>query len=360
MLWVVATQAASAVEGQSIVLMMRGAGDLQILAAMPPEDDLGTADWAAARWAVDHGEAAGWNTGTMPGARFLYLPLRTPHAVIGCIGIRPGTGKFSDETRRVLDGLVGQASVALERTKLVSEAADAKTTAEAEKLRVTLLSSISHDFRTPLASIVGSISALRSLGTKMPAEDREDLLANIEEEAQHLSRFVTNLLDMTKLEGGAVQPRYDAVDVTEVTAAVVRRAKAIWPHRLFNTRWDSGGVSMQGDASLLDQLLFNLIENACKYTPADMPVDVNVSRNLDRIILTVEDQGPGIPPQELERVFEKFHRVAPGDGRPSGTGLGLAICKAIAGALGGTVHAESPAADGHGTRFVVNLPAERR
>jgi len=355
-LWAIATHAASTVEGQSIILLRRGEGDLQILAAMPPEDDLGTSDWAAARWAADHGDTAGWNTGTLPSAHFLFLPLRTPYAVIGCIGVRPGSGKLSDETRRLVDGLVGQSSVALERTRLVSEAADARTTAEAEKLRATLLSSISHDFRTPLASIVGSISALRSLGAKMPAEDREDLLANIEEEAQHLSRFVTNLLDMTKFEGGAVQPRHDAIDAVEVAMAVVRRAKAIWPDRVFQTRWGSNAMPMQSDASLLEQLMFNLVENACKYTPIDTPITVAASQNLDRVILTVEDQGTGIPPEELERVFEKFHRVAPGDGRPSGTGLGLAICKAIAASLGGTIHAESPAAAGHGARFVVNLP----
>ena len=197
-LWVVATQAAATVQGQSIVLMRQG-GELPILASMPPEDTLGAADSAAARWAVDHGEAAGWRTGTLPNAVFQFHPLKTPGGVIGAVGVRPGGLELPDDVKRMVDALIDQASVALERTRLAGEASEARASAEGEKLRSALLSSVSHDLRTPLSSIVGSVTALRKLGGRMPVADRDDLLLNIEEEATRLSRFVTNLLDMTRL-----------------------------------------------------------------------------------------------------------------------------------------------------------------
>lgn len=354
-LWVVVAKLAEAVRGQSMVLIAKPDKELEIVAAMPPDDQLGTADWAAARWAVDHSEAAGWKTDTLPGAEFLFLPLRSPGGVIGAAGIRPASGALSDDDRRIVDALVDQASVALQRTRLLAEAADARSAAETEKLRAALLSSVSHDLRTPLSSIVGSASALRSLGDRMPASDRDDLLANIEEEAARLSRFVGDLLDMTKLESG-ISVRHDRVDAAEIAAAVLRRAREIWPDREITGRYDEAPAIVVGDAGLADQLLFNIVENAARYAP-ESPILLTVGKSLDRVTITVEDWGPGIPVGDLERVFDKFYRVKEGDGRPPGTGLGLAICRAIATALGGAIHAESPIVGGKGTRMVISLPA---
>jgi two-component system, OmpR family, sensor histidine kinase KdpD len=354
-MWIAATQAAAAAQGQAIILLKRQ-DELDILAAMPPEDSLGTADWAAARWSVDRVETAGWGSATLPNALYQFRPLRTPHGVVGAVGIRPASGSLTNEADRMVDAIADQTSLAVERTLLSTEASDARATAEGEKLRSALLSSLSHDLRTPLSSIVGSVSTLRSLGDRIPEAGRSDLLVTIEEEATRLSRFVANLLDMTRLEAGAVEINSVAVDVSDVVAAAVRRAKETWPGRPIQLNLASSIPTVQGDAGLMEQLVFNLVENAQKYSPPDGPICISVDRAGAAIRILVEDEGPGIPKEDLERVFEKFYRVKGGDGRPPGTGLGLAICRAIASAMGGSIHAESPLHEGHGTRIVIELP----
>jgi two-component system, OmpR family, sensor histidine kinase KdpD len=354
LLWIVATQAAATARGQSIVLLQKE-GELAIMAGMPPEDNLGPADWTAARWSLKHGEIAGWNSETLPNAHFQYHPLKTPHGIAGVVGIRPGETKLSAEAQRMMEALLDQVSIALERTILADEAADARASAEGEKLRSALLSSISHDLRTPLSSIVGSVTTLRSLDKKMTKPVRDDLLANIEEEASRLSRFVANLLDMTKIEGGAVKLGSELIDVADVVASATRRARQTWPEREIATRSGPAIPPVTGDAALLEQLVFNLLDNANKYSPAGSPTTVSVGSEGNDVVLKVEDQGAGIPNDELERVFEKFYRVKGGDGRSPGTGLGLAICRGIAKAMGGDIKAESPIANGRGTRVVVRF-----
>jgi two-component system sensor histidine kinase KdpD len=356
LMWIVATQAAATAGGQSIVLLNKE-GELAIMAGMPPEDNLGPADWTAARWSLNHGEPAGWNSETLPNAHFQYHPLKTPHGIAGVVGIRPNETKLSAESQRMIEALLDQISIALERTILADEAADARASAEGEKLRSALLSSISHDLRTPLSSIVGSVTTLRSLDKKMTKPVRDDLLANIEEEASRLSRFVSNLLDMTKIEGGAVKLGQEPIDVADVVAAAVRRARQTWPQREIVTKIGADISSAAGDAVLLEQLVFNLLDNAHKYSSAGSPTTVSVGAEESDVVLQVEDQGPGIPKEDLERVFEKFYRVKGGDGRAPGTGLGLAICRGIAKAMGGSIKAESPVSNGIGTRIVVRFPS---
>ena len=355
LMWIVATQAAATARGQSIVLLQKE-GELRIMAGMPPEDNLGPADWTAARWSFNHGEIAGWNSETLPNARFQYHPLKTPHGIAGVVGIRPSEAKLSAEAQRMMEALMDQVSTALERTILADEAADARASAEGEKLRSALLSSISHDLRTPLSSIVGSVTTLRSLDSKMTKPVRDDLLANIEEEASRLSRFVANLLDMTKIEGGAVKLGKEPVDVADVVAAAVRRARQTWPQREIVTKIAPAIPPVTGDAALLEQLIFNLLDNAHKYSPLENPTSVSVAEEEGQIVLRIEDEGPGIARDELERVFEKFYRVKGGDGRSPGTGLGLAICRGIANAMDGSIQAESPVSKGRGTRLVVRFP----
>ena len=357
LLWIIATQAAATVKGETIVLLNEK-DQLSIRAGMPPEDHLETADWAAARWAFDHGEIAGWNSQTLPNSHFQYHALKTPHGVIGLVGIRPKEGIIGAEMRRNLEALFDQFSIAIERVNLVSELADARASAEVEKLRSALLSSISHDLRTPLSSIVGSVTTLRSLEGKITKAVRDDLLQTIEEEANRLSRFVANLLDMTKIEGGTIQTSKEKVDVGDVVAAAVRRARNAWPPRTITTTLPPNIPNATGDAGLLEQLVFNLLDNANKYSGPESATKVSVSRKDDGIILVVQDEGQGIPPEDLERVFEKFYRVKVGDGRAPGTGLGLAICRGIVKTMGGSIKAESPVHDGHGTRIVVTFPID--
>ena len=355
LLWIIATQAAATVKGQSIVLLNES-DQLAIKAGMPPEDHLETADWAAARWAFRHSEIAGWNSQTLPNAHFQYHPLKTPHGIVGVVGIRPKEVVIAADMQRMLEALFDQFSIAIERVNLASEVADARASAETEKLRSALLSSISHDLRTPLSSIVGSVTTLRSLERKMTKAVRNDLLANIEEEASRLSRFVSNLLDMTKIEGGALQISSERVDVGDVVAAAIRRARLAWPQRKISTMNGVNVPNAIGDAALLEQLVFNLLDNANKYSGPRSTTAVTLKIAEPGIILSVEDQGQGIPPEDLERVFEKFYRVKAGDGRAPGTGLGLAICRGIVKTMGGTIVAQSPATNGEGTRIVVNFP----
>jgi two-component system sensor histidine kinase KdpD len=258
----------------------------------------------------------------------------------------------------MIDAIVNQVSLALERTRLAGEAADARATAEGEKLRSALLSSVSHDLRTPLSSIVGSVTALRTVGDRMPPAVRDDLLLNIEEEATRLSRFVTNLLDMTRLEAGGVSVRRSSADIGELAAVAVGRARSIMDRQDIALEVPAAPAIATVDPALIEQLVFNLLDNAHKYG-AGAPIRVRVEADENLIRLCVEDHGPGIPREELEKVFEKFYRVRDGDGRPAGTGLGLAICRAITQAMGGSIRAESPVAMGQGTRFVVELPATR-
>ena len=361
-LWVVVSHAAKSVNGGALVLLGKRE-ELELGAALPPEDTLGPSEWAAARWSATRGEFAGWRTATLPNAQFQFRPLRTSRGILGVIGVRPGntSDNLSAEDDRVLSALIDQAAVAIERTQLVDAAAKAETAIESERLRGALLSSLSHDLRTPLSSIMGAVTSLRQFGDKMPGDSRRDLLATIEEETARLSRFVSNLLDMTRLEAGAVNVKRDLVDPGDAVRNAVAHARSSFPARRIEVTTSPGLPLVRGDATLLEQVVFNLLDNADKYVPAGLPTAVSIRVDGRKLVITITDQGPGIPQTELERVFEKFHRVAPGDGRPAGTGLGLSICRGLITAMDGTIHAESPLGDGAGTRIVIELPtAEAR
>jgi two-component system, OmpR family, sensor histidine kinase KdpD len=356
-LWLLAAQAAATVRGRSIVLMADGT-DLTIRSGWPPEDTLANTDWAAARWAYTKGEPSGRGTTTMPSATFQFRPLVASKGASGVVGIEPAEAEeaLPSATEAALQSIVDQAAVAVERTQLVDEAASARAAAEGERLRAALLSSISHDLKTPLASIVGSVTSLRALGDRMTGQDRGDLLITIEEEAARLSRFVGNLLDMTRLEAGAIDIRRDRVDVGDVCRAAVARAQKSFPRRRIDTAIASGLPLIRSDASLLEQVVFNLLDNAQKYSEPTSVTRVVAGTARGRITIAVSDEGIGIPPEALEKVFDKFYRVAGSDGRAPGTGLGLSISAGLVKAMGGAIKAESPLAKGRGTRVTITLP----
>jgi two-component system sensor histidine kinase KdpD len=204
---------------------------------------------------------------------------------------------------------------------------------------------------------VGSITSLRHYGERMPAEARADLLAAIEEEAERLTRFVSNLLDMTRLETGSLDLRRDLVDLGEVVMRAAARARRAFPEREIQTIVAASLPLVRGDAVLIEQVLFNLFDNADKYVPKGTPTRARLTAAHGELLLIVEDEGPGIPAAELQRIFEKFHRLDVGDGRPPGTGLGLAIARGVIDAMGGSIRAESPVSAGYGTRIVIRLPA---
>jgi two-component system sensor histidine kinase KdpD len=358
LLWAIASRLAAAVDGTALVLMREGP-DLVIKASWPPEDELGPAELAAARWALERRESAGRQTTTLPNAKFQFRPLITAGGVVGVIGLQPKESMehLTTEDERLLAALLDQAAIAIERAHLAEESAHALAMVESERLRSVLLSSISHDLRTPLSSITGAVTSLRTLGAGMSEAAKADLLGAIEEEAARLTRFITNLLDMTRLEAGSVDLKRDWVEIGDVVRAAVASARRSFPRREIQLRVSPSLPLVRGDAKLIEQVVFNLLDNADKYSDTSMPTSVSADVDGADVVVAVTDRGIGIPRAELERVFEKFYRVARGDGRPAGTGLGLSICRGVVTAMGGTICAESPVSAGRGTRMVIRLPA---
>jgi two-component system sensor histidine kinase KdpD len=356
LLWAFCYQVAALLKVRIVVLLPEN-GQIAVRAGYPPEDELDDADLAAAKWTWDRNQAAGRASDTLPGARRLFLPMRTGRGIIGVLGLdrdRPGPILSPDE-RRMLDALSDLAAVAIERAKLVKDFDEARIVAEAERLRSTLLTAISHDLRTPIAAIIGAVTTLKTLKESADPRLKDELIASVHDEADRLNRFVGNLLDMTRLEAGTLAVKREMLDAGELVETALRRASRLLAHHRIEIDMDADLPMIPGDAILLEQTLFNLLDNASKYAPADTLVRVSAGVNADTLRIEVADEGPGIPPEQLERIFDKFHRVADGDKRTAGTGLGLAICRGFMEALGGTVTAANRA-DRSGAVFTITLP----
>ena len=356
-LWAAAVQIQKTLSARCVVLLKPADGELIILAAWPPVDQLDVAETGAARWALEKSEPAGWRTGTLPNVRFQFRPLATTRGVVAVCGVEPQAPDepLSPQDERTLTSVLEQTAIAIDRSLLIGESVKAAALEENEKLRTMLLSSLSHDLRTPLASITGAVTSLRQLREKLSPEDREDLLASIEEEASRLSRFVANLLDMSRIQSGAVAPRRDIVDVAEVVRSAAERSRKTFPAQKLSLSLARDLPFIRGDANLLGQVLFNLLDNANKYG-GDMGAVVHARREGSEVVITVTDEGPGVKPNDLERIFEKFYRGGRPDGRQAGTGLGLSICRGLVEAMGGTIVAQSPAIRRRGTRIVLRFP----
>ena len=349
-----------AILSRAAVLLVAPKGELNLAAAWPPEDRLDTASLSAARWAYEKGEPAGAQTGTLPSVPWLFLPLRARQGCVGVIGLEAAVaqGPLDPEARVLLDALADQTASALERATLAGEMANVRSAAEAERVRNILLASISHDFRTPLSSILGAASSLIEYGERIDPEQRRDLLSQIREEADHLDGMVRNLLSMTRLEAGALDLRRDWVDLGEVlnqAVAAARRRGAI-QHMVVTLAPDLPLV--QADQILLNQVLANVVGNAVRYAGPAAKIEVAAAPVAGGIEISVTDTGPGIPAALLDHVFEKFVRAASdrADGG-EGAGLGLAIAKGIVEAHGGTIRAESPVPGrSGGVRIAFTLP----
>jgi two-component system sensor histidine kinase KdpD len=358
-LWATAYQVAFMLNVRVVLLMPDESGKLEVGAGYPPEDELDDADLAAARWTWDHNRPAGRGADTLPGGKRLFLPLRTGRGAIGVIGIdRDGGGALlTPEERRLLDALSDQAAVAIERTKLAEDIDEARLLAETERLRSALLTSISHDLRTPLASIIGAITSLRSYGAGYDIMTRTELMATVQDEAERLNRFVGNLLDMTRLESGALEPKRGYVDIGEIVGSSLDRTGKILGRHKIAVEITPDLPMLDVDAVLLEQVLVNLLDNAGKYAPSGSEIRVEAYRSPATITIDVIDEGPGIPHDALERIFDKFYRVRAGDRQRAGTGLGLAICRGFVEALGGTIVALNRP-DRSGAILRVSFPAD--
>ncbi len=356
LLWATTYQIASMLKLRVVILMPDG-HDLTVKAGYPPEDELDDADIAAAKWSWAHNHPAGRGSDTLPGAKRLFLPLRTGRGVVGVLGLdreTPGI-LLTPDSRRLLDALMDLAALAVERIHLQSDLDSTRLQAESERLRSALLTSISHDLGTPLASIIGAASSLKSVGERYDESQRNELVSTILEEAERLNRFVGNLLDMTKLESGAIAPKREMIDLSEIVGTALQRAARVLANHRVKVDLASDLPMLKLDFVLFEQVLFNLLDNAAKYAPRESQIDIRAQRRGGTIQIDVLDEGDGIPPDQLERIFDKFHRAQDGDRRRPGTGLGLAICRGFVAAMGGAIRARNRA-DRRGADFVIEFP----
>ncbi len=245
--------------------------------------------------------------------------------------------------------------MAIERVRLAREMDDARVAAEAERLRGALLTSLSHDLKTPLTSILGAANSLREYGDRFDAQSRAEMIETIEEEAARMARFVGNLLDMTRLESGTVELKRQPADVPDVISTALHRAKGLLADFKVSLDVEPNLPLLELDDMLMEQVLVNLLDNAAKYAPPSSTITIRARRMGGVVRLQVMDEGLGIPEDQLSLIFEKFHRVKGRDHQRAGTGLGLAICRGFVEAMGGTIKAANRA-DRSGALFNVELP----
>jgi two-component system sensor histidine kinase KdpD len=359
LLWATAYQTASMLKVRVLLLLPEN-GTLVIKAAYPPDDTLDEMEVAAAKWAWENDRPAGRGADTLPGARRLFLPMRTGRGPIGVVGMdsdRTGPLLTPDEMR-LLGALIDQSALAIERVRLVEEMTRVERDAATEKLRSALLTSISHDLKTPLASILGAAGALRDLSDKLGEREKRELIATITEEAERLNRFIANLLDMTRLESGAIVPNAAPHDLREIVGSALRRAETILKDQRVTLDMRDDLPMPEVDPVLFEQALFNILDNAGKYAPAGTAITVRGWRDGDAVVLQVLDEGRGIAPNELEQIFGKFYRARKGDQVRAGTGLGLAIARGFIEAMHGTVIAANRS-DRPGAVFTIRLPVPK-
>lgn len=283
----------------------------------------------------------------------LYVPLRAARETFGVMAVLAVA--FTPEQRQLLEVFATQIALAIERTLSQRAEADTRVRMQTEQMRSGLLSAVSHDLRTPLAAITGAASTLRANADRLPEETRAELLESIAEEAERLGRLVNNLLDMTRFEAGGVQLQRDLFPLEEIVGAALQRLEPQLEGRTVRVEIPDDLPLVSGDDVLLGQVVWNLFENAIKYTPTGSPIDVVASRAPHAIQLDIADRGPGIAPGDEDRIFEKFYRGArAASSPPAGAGLGLPICRAIMEAHGGSIAAFSR--DGGGALFRLTLP----
>lgn len=245
-------------------------------------------------------------------------------------------------------------AVATSGSLLATRLRDARLATETERLSAALIASISHDLKTPLASILGTVTSLRS--TAFDDTARQEMLGEIQEEADRLHRFITNLLDMTRLESGTIRPRREPCDLADIAGSALRRAAKLLEPRRITVEIPANLPMADADPVLMEQVLFNLLDNAAKYTPAESELTIRAGHAVGRVTLHIIDEGPGLGPQDPARLFGKFYRGLPSETHPAGTGLGLAICRGFIEAMGGTITAAN--CEGRpGAMFTISLPS---
>jgi two-component system, OmpR family, sensor histidine kinase KdpD len=354
-----AEQAAATVGGSAVVLLPEE-GDLRAAAGSPSLEVLGTGPMTAARWAWEKGEAAGAGTGTLPQLEWTFWPLQGLRGRAGVAGVTHSPLKFGDPgEERLLLSLLDQGAVALERAELATATVETETLRRSDELRAALLNSISHDLRTPLSTVLGSATTLLDYAPSLRPAVRRDLLESIREEAHRLNRYVGDLLDMTRLEGGALNPKVQWTDVRDVLGAAILRVERRLGARRLVRDFPPELSMIRIDPGLLEQAVVNILENAIAYSPDGTDIEVAAYEDRSNVVISIEDDGKGIPTAELERVFDKFRRLQQPSDRGKGVGLGLSISKGFVEAMGGRIAAASPIHGDHGTRVLISLRKPR-
>ena len=314
-------------------------------------------DRAAADWTRQHGQPSGRYTDTLSQSEWWFLPIRSDQDTLGVQGLRfaPSTQRLSFEQRRLAERMADDIGQAVLRVRLVSELEEAKVAGETERLRSALLSSVSHDLRSPLSSMIGAADSLDRYGERMAEGDRHSLLQTIRLEGERLDRYIQNLLDMTRLGQQGLTLARDWIGVDELVGSAARRLQRYQPQVRIETSVSADLPPLYVHPALIEQAIFNVMENAAKFSPQDQPILVSARRINGQLRLDVSDRGPGIPEDQRRRIFDMFYSVERGDRGQQGTGLGLTIVQGIVGAHMGKVEA-LPGADGHGTTVRITLP----
>jgi two-component system sensor histidine kinase KdpD len=312
---------------------------------------------AAAHWSYDHHQASGWRTDTLAAISWRFLPLNLEQERHGVLGIRLSElpAALTSAQLQLIETLTGQITLTLARAQLASSLAQARVAEETEQLRSALLSSVSHDLRTPLASMIGAASSLRELDTELSYSDKQELLDAVLSEGERLNRYIQNLLDMTRLGHGTLKIERDWIALEDLLAAALRRLREPLTGLQVIRDMPAGLPLLYVHPALIEQALVNVIENAARFSPAGGEIRIAAQLSGASLMIRISDQGPGIPAAERARVFDMFFTGQGGDRDRHGSGLGLAICHGMVGAHGGHIEA-LPGPDGNGTTIAIRLP----
>lgn len=310
---------------------------------------------ALARLAMAQARPAGRGTDLQPGGEWRAVPIPQGEGPpLAALVLRLGQ-ELDAEGEAALEALIDQVAIAMQRVALTEAAAAARGRAEAQALRGILINTLGHDLRTPLTAIRGAAETLRRVGETLPPAVRTDLLASIEEEVDQMARWSTTILDLARLERGQLRARAEAVDLAELLHEAANRAAHGNPGRIIHRDLPATLPARRLDPMMFDRVIANLFDNALKHTQAPAEIRLAARRTAGGIVVTLEDDGPGIPAADLPHIFDVFFRASRVERHTRGNGLGLAICRGLVEAMGGTIQAESPIADGRGTRLRINF-----
>jgi two-component system sensor histidine kinase KdpD len=316
------------------------------------------AERAAADWAWQHDQPAGAGTGTLPFGRWWWWPLSVEDGPLALLGVSAKEGQtLGGQRRRLLTALSQPLAQALARAQLADDLEAARLHGETEQLRSALLASVSHDLRTPLTSMRGSIDSLLALGEAIPLEDRRELLEGTRDEAERLDRYIQNLLDMTRLGHGALKLARDWVSPADIVGSALNRLRAVLAPLQVSTEVPAQLPLLFVHAALIEQALINVLENAARFSPSHGRLQLRAGADDTELFFSVSDEGPGIPEGERTKIFDMFYTAARGDRGGQGTGLGLAICQGMVGAHGGRISV-GDGIEGRGTCITLHLPLQ--